>query len=126
MNIIAIDIGNTNIGIGLFLEGADDFIRSIPGRSEADLRSCLVGAWRKIPVLESSKERKRDGVIVVSSVKPVWTDLVRRIAEEDLSEKVRVIGEDIPLPISVWVDEPSKVGTDRLVAAAAAYELGKG
>ncbi|MEN6578968.1 MAG: type III pantothenate kinase [Phycisphaerales bacterium] len=123
MNLIAVDIGNTNVRVGLFLDGKEDFIRSVAGRSEAELRACLVDAWAKIPVLESSKERKRNGVIVVSSVKPAWTDLVRRIADEDLGEKVRVIGEDIPLPISTWVDEPKKVGTDRIVAAAAAYDV---
>jgi type III pantothenate kinase len=123
MNIIAIDIGNTNIGIGLFLDGTEDFIRSIPGSSEAELRSCLADAWRKIPVLESSKEQKRNGVLVVSSVKPAWTDLIRRIVEEDLDEKIRVIGENIPLPIQAWVNEPEKVGTDRIVAAAAAFDV---
>jgi type III pantothenate kinase len=123
MNIIAIDIGNTNIGVGLFLDGTEDFIRSIPGGAEAELRECLVEAWQKIPVLESSKEHKRNGVLVVSSVRPAWTDLVRRIADEDLHEKIHVIGKDIPLPIQAWVDEPEKVGTDRLVAAAAAYDV---
>lgn len=123
MNIIAVDIGNTNIGVGLFLDGKEDSIRTISGLLEAELRECLAEAWAKIPVLGSSKERKRDGVIVVSSVKPVWTDLVRRIVDEDLGEKIRVIGEDIPLPISTWVDEPNKVGTDRIIAAAAAYDV---
>jgi type III pantothenate kinase len=123
MNIIAVDIGNTNIGVGLFLDGAEDFIRSIPGASEAEVRACLVDSWKKIPVLETSREKKRDGVIVVSSVKPVWTDLVRRIAKEDLGEKIHVIGADVPLPIKVWLDDPQKVGTDRVMAAAAAFEV---
>lgn len=123
MNIIAIDIGNTNIGVGLFLDGTEDFIRSIPGADEAQLRECLTESWGKIPVLESSKEKKRNGVIVVSSVKPAWTDLVRQIAHDDLGEKIRVIGADIPLPMSVWLDDPKKVGTDRIVAAAAAFDV---
>ena len=123
MNIIAVDIGSTNINIGLFLDGKEDFIRSLPGAEEAELRECLVDAWRKIPVLESSKEGKRNGVIVVSSVRPASTDRVRQIAEECLDEKIRVIGDDIPLPISVWVDQPGKVGTDRVVSAAAAYAV---
>ncbi|MEN6333193.1 MAG: type III pantothenate kinase [Phycisphaerales bacterium] len=123
MNIIAIDIGNTNICVGLFLDGKEDFIRSISGRSEAEVRQCLADAWAKTPVLESSKERKRDGIIVASSVKPAWTDMVRKIADEDLAENIRVIGEDIPLPIATFLDEPSKVGTDRIVAAAAAFDV---
>jgi type III pantothenate kinase len=123
MNIIAVDIGNTNIAVGLFLEGTEEFVRSIPGESEPEVRACLVDSWGKIPILETSKEKKRNGVVVVSSVKPVWTDLVRRIADEDLGENIRVVGEDIPLPITVWLDDPRKVGTDRVVAAAAAFAV---
>jgi type III pantothenate kinase len=123
MNVIAIDIGNTNIGIGLYLDDKEQFIKSIPGKSEAKLASCLKSAWEKVPVLESSKEKKRDGVIVVSSVKSDWTKIIRQIVQDDLGEKVYVIGKEIPLPMSLWVDEPAKVGTDRVVSAAAAYDV---
>jgi type III pantothenate kinase len=123
MNAIAIDIGNTNIGIGLFLDDKDESIRSIPGGAAGELRDHLIEAWSKIPVLESSTEGKRNGVVVVSSVKPEWTDVIRRIVCDDLKENIRLIGEDIPLPISMWVDEPGKVGTDRIVAAAAAFDV---
>ena len=123
MNIIAVDIGNTNINIGLFLDGKEQFIKSIPGQSKAKLATCLKSAWGKIPVAESSKVKKRNGVIVVSSVKPDWTRLIREIAKNELGEKVYVIGKDIPLPMTLWVDEPDKVGTDRVVSAAAAYDV---
>jgi len=123
MNIIAVDIGNTNITIGLFLEGAEHFVKSIPGRCRPELTKCLKSAWEKIPLAESSKEKKHDGVIVVCSVKPAWTRLIEQIAKKNLGEKIFVIGKDVPLPITLWVDEPSKVGTDRVVAAAAAYAV---
>jgi type III pantothenate kinase len=123
MNIVAIDVGNTNITVGLFLDGKEDSVQSLPGTNEAELRTALQSAWEKIPALEASAEGKRDGVIVLSSVKPAWTELVRKVAREDLQEKVHVIGDDIPLPMSVWTDEPHQVGTDRLVAAAAAYAV---
>jgi len=123
MNIIAIDIGNTNIDIGLFLEGEEQFIKSIPGRSQTKLTDCLKSAWQKIPIAESSKEKKHDGVIVISSVKPAWTKLIQKIVKDNLGEKVLIIGKDIPLPMTLWVDEPDKVGTDRVVSAAAAYAV---
>lgn len=123
MNIIAVDIGNTNIDIGFFLDGKEQFIKSIPGRSKVKLATCLKSAWGKIPIAESSKEKKRDGVIVVSSVKPDWTKLIQQIAKDELGEKVYIIGKDIPLPMTLRVDEPNKVGTDRVVSAAAAYEV---
>jgi len=123
MNIIAVDIGNTNINIGLFIDGKEQFIKSIPGVSRDKLASCLKSAWSKIPIAESSMEKKRDGVVVVSSVKPVWTKIIRDIVKNDLGEKIYIIGKDIPLPMSLWVDEPNKVGTDRVVSAAAAYDV---
>ncbi len=123
MNIIAVDIGNTNIAIGLFLDDKEDFIESIPGEARKKLTDCLKSAWEKIPISESSSEKKRDGVIVVSSVKPAWTKAIQEIAEEALDEKIYIIGEEIPLPMTVWVDEPKKVGTDRVISAAAAYDV---
>jgi len=123
MNIVAVDIGNTNVTVGLFLDGKEDSIQSVPGTDQAQLRSCLSSAWGKIPVLESSAEGRRDGVIVVCSVKPDWTELVREVAQEELGENIHVIGADISLPMPAWVDEPLKVGVDRVVAAAAAYAV---
>jgi len=123
MNIIAVDIGNTNITIGLFLNGKEEFIKSIPGKSHAKLTDCLKAAWGRIPIAKSSKEKKRDGVIVVSSVKAAWTKLIRKIVRDSLGEKIYVIGKDIPLPMTLWVEEPDKVGTDRVVSAAAAYDV---
>lgn len=123
MNIVAIDIGNTKIAVGLFLDGQEQFIRSAPGEEEGPLRTLLKEAWAQVPMAKASKEGRRDGAIVVSSVKPVWTRLVQRIAKQDLGEKVKVLGKDVPLPMPVWTDEPAKVGTDRVVSAAAAYAV---
>lgn len=123
MNIIAVDIGNTNIDIGLFLEDEEQFVKSIPGESRAKLTNCLKSAWQKIPIVGSSKEDKRNGVIVVSSVKPAWTKIIREIAEANFDEEIYIIGKDIPLPMQLRVDEPDKIGTDRVVSAAAAYAI---
>ena len=125
MNIVAIDIGNTNITIGLFLNDKEEFIDSIPGKSCEKLADCLKTTWDKIPVAKSSKEKKKDAVIVVSSVKPQWTKLIQQIVRDTLDEKIYIIGKDIPLPMTLWVNEPDKVGTDRIVAAAAAYAVVK-
>jgi len=126
MNIVAVDIGNTNIAIGLYLEGREEFIKSVPGGDEAKLAGLIESTWEKIPVAKSSKKKKRDGVIVVSSVKPAWTKMLRKVCKDSLGEKIYVIGKEIPVPISMWVDEPGRVGTDRAVSAAAAYAVADG
>ena len=123
MNIIAVDIGNTNITIALYLKDEEEFIKSIPGQSRTKLTECFKSTWQKIPIAKSSKEKKRDGVIVGSSVKPAWTKQIQQIVKDNLGEKVYIIGKDIPLPIDLAVDKPSEVGTDRIVSAAAAYAV---
>jgi type III pantothenate kinase len=123
MNLIAIDIGNTNINIGLFLDGREKSIESIPGDAAKKLAEVLKTAWDDIPVAKSSKAKKHAGAIVVSSVKPIWTELVRRLVKETLDEKILLIGKDIPFPMDLSVKEPDKVGTDRVLAAAAAYAV---
>ena len=123
MNIIAVDIGNTNITIALYLKGEEQFIKSIPGRSRAELTECIKSAWQKIPIAKSSKEKKRNGVIVASSVKAAWTKLIEGIVKQTLGQRILLIGKNIPLPMKLAVDKPSEVGTDRVISAAAAYAV---
>ena len=123
MNIIAIDIGNTNITVGLFLKSQEKSVKSIPGRAETELKTYLKSVWEKIPIAKSSKEKRRDGVIVVSSVKPVWTKQIRQIAKQTLGERILLIGKDIPFPMDLSAKEQDKIGSDRVLSASAAYAV---
>jgi len=123
MNLIAIDVGNTNITLALYLDNEEKQIDSFPGTDSEKLAKILEQYWEQIPVLETSREKKRNGVVIVSSVKPEWTKMIEQITRDRLSENIKLIGKDIPVPIDAWVDEPDKVGTDRLLNAAAAYAV---
>ena len=120
MNIIAIDIGNTHLHIGLFIQDAQVSIESLPGQDQAKIKAALSAAWDQCPVVASSAEGKRDAVIVVSSVQPERTEAFRQLVRDTLNERIYLVGADVDLPISAWVDAPEKVGTDRLISAAAA------
>jgi type III pantothenate kinase len=123
MNIIAIDIGNTNISIGLYVDDSEKYIKTIDGSDTEKLKSVLVDAWEEMPYSAFSTENKRDGIIVVSSVKDEWTKVINDICNEHFDESVRVIGKDIPIPIETGVEDSMAVGTDRLVSAAAAFAV---
>jgi type III pantothenate kinase len=123
MNIIAIDIGNTNITIALYLNDEEQFIKSLPGEATAELTELLTSTWEMIPVAKSSRDKKRDGVFVASSVKPEWTEVVRGIVERTLGEELLLINRDIPYPIELSIKEPESVGADRVLAASAAYAV---
>lgn len=123
MNIVAIDIGNSSIRIGLFLKDEKQSIQVLSGTAKQKLKTALCAAWKKVPQIGLSKEGKRDGVLVVSSVKPAWTKQIAQLVKQELDEDIKVVGQDIPLPLTAFVDDPAQVGTDRLVAAAAAHAV---
>ena len=123
MNILAVDIGNSRIKIGLFCDGEKQPTEVVDGDSRENLASILGRQWGQVPLSTRSTEGKRDGVIVICSVKPAWTELVKEICKNELNEKALEIGidKDIPLPLKLCVEYPANVGVDRVVAAAAAY-----
>jgi len=126
MNMIAIDIGNTNIAVGLYVDDQEQYVRTVPGAAEDARRrigDLLVEGWNRFPLVAGSKEHKRDGLIVASSVKDAWMEMVREVCREKLGEKIKVIGRDVPLPIEMGVEDAAAVGTDRVVNAAAAFAV---
>jgi type III pantothenate kinase len=126
MNLIAIDIGNTNIKVGFYINDEEKLFRTASGDTQAiepQLTEVLRECWDQAPLVKSAKEPTKDCVLVASSVKPAWTDLVREIVKEELGQKLLLIGVDVPLPIETAVDDALAVGTDRLITAAAAYSV---
>ncbi len=126
MNMIAIDIGNSTVTVALFLDDEVSFVESIPGADDdapERLAHILTEAWGQIPFVEDAKVKKRNGLIVVSSVRDDWTRMTGDICAGTLDEKIKVIGKDVPLPIEMAIENPSAVGTDRVVNAAAAFAV---
>ena len=123
MNLIALDIGNTNITVGLYRDNMEKFIETIAGTEENKLSELLASAWEQIPFVERATVKKRNGVIVVSSVNDQWTKMVTEICRQRLDEKIKLIGRDVPIPIETGLANPHKIGTDRIVSAAAAFAV---
>jgi len=126
MNLIAIDIGNTNIKTAFYLDDKEQQIVSLSLSDEAikdRLARLLADCWDQVPLVRSAAAATKEGAIVISSVNPAWTERLRDICLTELGEKIKVIGQDIPLPIETSVDDPFQVGTDRLITAAAAYSV---
>ena len=104
MNLLAVDLGNSAAKLGLFRRGR------------------LVRRWRiphgaALPRLPFSPE-----VVGVSSVNP---PALRRLLPrlKRLGVPVRIAGRDLRIPLDV---QARGVGTDRLLAAAAAFRRARG
>jgi len=117
VDLIAIDIGNTSVKIGLFLTGQEKAVRSVCGDESDQLKQIIRQYWGQI------NESTAKDAVVVSSVKPEWAQKVTAIVPAVTGRRALMLGRDIPLPIEIAVDEPSKVGTDRAVGAAAAFAV---
>ncbi len=126
MNLIAIDIGNTKIKAAFYLDDEEKLLRTVTVR-DADMQSqladVLAACWDQVPLVEGSAEPVKNCMVAACSVNPELTEIVREVVADALDSRMLVIGKDINLPIETATDDALKVGTDRLVNAAAAFAV---
>jgi type III pantothenate kinase len=120
MDAIVIDIGNTNVALGLFLKDTLDHVERLPVGGLAQLTE-------RIRILRQRCGAQPLGArtvpVVVSSVNPPVLAQVERAVNDALDQQARLIGRDVPVGIKYAVENPERVGTDRLLCAAAAYDV---
>ncbi|MBI4312895.1 MAG: type III pantothenate kinase [Chloroflexi bacterium] len=119
--LLAIDIGNTNITLGVFHEEtlkatwrlATD-TRRMPDEYGLMLLSLL--PMRGVDVAEVK-------AVSICSVVPPLTQVFAELCETFFHIKPLVIGAGVRTGIKVLYDNPRDVGADRIVDAAAAYRI---
>ena len=111
-NVLALDVGNTHVTVGAVRGEAVYVQRKVGVQSLDELPAVLQQVWDAM-----AKPRR----VVACSVNAPVLERVKAAVQEALDEPVAVIGRDVPLPIVTALEEPEKVGTDRLCCAAAAY-----
>ena len=115
---LAIDVGNTNIHIGTFENGALRATYTVKIESPQTLQENIEKA------ANPHVFRGADAIVVASVNPPVEKSFTEYIKRDAKIPPLR-IGKDIPISIPVLTDNPEKVGTDRLVNAIAAFERTK-
>ncbi|HXQ28539.1 MAG TPA: type III pantothenate kinase [Gemmatimonadales bacterium] len=116
--LLALDIGNTETTLGLF-EGdrlAGHWRLTTTSARTPDEWAVAIGA-----ALGAARSAVRAAVI--GSVVPPVTETVTDAVERAVSVRARVIDARSPLPITLDVDEPLTVGTDRILNTLAASQL---
>ena len=111
--VLAIDVRNSRVSMGWALDETVGDVQRIAVDDPTDtIADALQGLWAKMP---------SPGVVVASSVNAATSDVISRAAADRLGRDLLLIGRDVPLPIETALDEPRRVGTDRLCAAGMAY-----
>lgn len=125
--ILAIDIGNTNIEIGVLSIKKDDFniIATCRYFTRLDVTSDQIGLFiinflnqKKI---KPSKVKK----LIFSSVVPPLNNIFIKMFTDFFSNKIIEVNEEKKLGIINCYKNPGEVGSDRLVNAVAANKLYK-
>ena len=117
--LLALDIGNTNLTVGLFRAGALLATRRAATNARAttdEVELLLDGLLRLDGIAITDLD-----AIAVASVVPALTGAVEMIAER--RDRPLLVAGAGTVPLAVRVDRPDEVGADRLVNALAAARL---
>jgi type III pantothenate kinase len=116
--LLAIDIGNTQIAIGVW-DGRrwlhEWRLRTIRDRTSDEYGILLIELLRDVQLSDGI-----DGVIM-SSVEPSLTGTFRQLCMSFLSLVPIVVDSNLDTGISIKTDNPREVGADRIVNSVAAY-----
>ena len=112
MKLLAIDIGNTNINLGVFKANRLLSRQAIPTRAKD-----------YFPYLKRIIRRQAIDDAIISSVVPAATLRITRDLKRLLSAHPYIIGKEIRVPLKNLYRRPGQVGRDRLVNAYAGSRL---
>ncbi len=117
--LLTVDIGNSNIVIGVFRDNALAAHWRI--NSEINRTSDEYGVILK-SLISSAGLNDIKGAIICSVVPPLDRPIVEAV-KRNIIEETYLVGDDVSAGIKVLTDNPSEVGADRLVNAVAAKKL---
>lgn len=117
--LLALDVGNTRVTVGLVRDGDVTSARHAPtfANQTADQLEASLDALLRLDGLELSDVDQ----MVIASVVPAVTAAATQLAVR--SGIAVLVAENTSVPIPIRVDEPDRVGADRLVNALAASRL---
>jgi len=118
--LLAIDIGNTTIALGVF-EGralVKEWLAKSEREKTADEYGVLLLDLLRLAGLEPSAV----GGVIISSVVPPLTPSFQDLRQRLFGRKALVVGPGLKTGLPILSENPGEVGADRVVASLAAFE----
>lgn len=119
MKLVAIDIGNSSINVGFFIGESlvIQKVKTTPLLPSSDYAKMIKGFMAK-----GNIDKIPDGIII-SSVVPGHTEAVKKACSALSKKEPVVLTHKMKTGIDFQIEEPEKLGTDRIAAAAGACDL---
>ncbi len=117
--LLVVDIGNTNIALGLF-EG-DKLIQHWKIRTERDKTCDEYGIVLLNLLSLTHLDAESIMSVIISSVVPPLTPVFQELSQNLFKRKSLVVGPGLKTGLPILYDNPQEVGADRVVASVAAF-----
>jgi type III pantothenate kinase len=118
--IIAFDVGNTTVAIGLFKEGK--LVHNWKIRSDRDKTGDEYGLILRNLLAFTGQDTTAVKGAIISSVVPPLTPIFQALSHDLYRVKALVVGPGLKTGMPVLYEAPLEVGADRIVAGVAAFE----
>jgi type III pantothenate kinase len=118
--LFCIDIGNTNIVLGVTDNGK--ILKSWRIRTERDITTDELAIMLSALFRSGNIKPARITAVIISCVVPPLLDTFAKFSQGYFDAKPLIVGPDIKIGMPVLYDNPKEVGADRIVNAIAAYE----
>lgn len=117
--LIAIDIGNTSIVVGLYKNTTlkDRFHLSTRANMTADEAGFFITGW----LSKMSLSGEDIDAVIISSVVPALTSTFELTARKHLGCLPTMVSHKLKLPVTIEIDDPGQVGADRIANAVAGF-----
>jgi type III pantothenate kinase len=118
--LLAFDVGNSNIKIGLHAEGT--WIRRWQLRTLKNTTADEYGIMMRNLLAQHDIDPGKIKLSIVSSVVPPVTGSLKQMLGDLVDENPIIVGPGTKSGIRIRTDNPAEVGADLVIGAVAAYE----
>lgn len=118
--LLAIDIGNTTVAVGLF--DGKTLRRTWRFRTEREKTCDEYSLDIQNALRFAGFETTAVAAVIVSSVVPPLTPVFQSLSQDLFQSRALVVGPGLKTGMSILYENPLEVGADRIVASVAAFE----
>ena len=118
--LLVVDIGNTNIALGLFK--GDNLIQHWKIRTERDKTCDEYGIVLLNLLSLTHLDAESIKSVIISSVVPPLTPVFQELGQNLFKMKPLIVGPGLKTGMPILYENPQEVGADRVVASVAAFE----
>jgi type III pantothenate kinase len=125
--LLVIDIGNTNVSLGIFDYRGDDATLSHHWRlsTHSEQTSDELGVMFRALFAQDDRRTVEVSDVIISSVVPPLQPIWERVVLKLFERTPLIVGPGIRTGMPVRYENPHEVGADRIVNSVAAYDIYK-